>query len=111
MWYFDVCNGDADGLIARHQFRLSFPVPAGSVTLITGTKREISLLKRIPLQAKSAQDADFSVFDVSYDQNADQAQELLKAGESHPIEKVGVKLRAMMPWMKKRQIKGAQAAY
>ena len=80
MWYFDVFNGDADGLIARHQFRLSFPVPAGSVTLITGTKREISLLKRIPLQAKSAQGSEISVFDVAYDQNADQAQALLKAG-------------------------------
>jgi len=36
---------------------------------------------------------------------------LLKAGEKHGIEKVGAKLRAMMPWMQKRQIKGAQAAY
>lgn len=36
---------------------------------------------------------------------------LLKAGEKHPIEKVGAKLRAMMPWMRKRSIKGAQAAY
>ncbi len=36
---------------------------------------------------------------------------LLKKGEKHPIEKTGAKLRAMMPWMKKRSIKGAQAAY
>src|SRR5262245_48707049 len=36
---------------------------------------------------------------------------LLKKGENHPIEKTGQRLRAMMPWMKKRQIKGAQAAY
>lgn len=36
---------------------------------------------------------------------------LLKKGENHPIEKTGAKLRAMMPWMKKRSIKGAQAAY
>ena len=36
---------------------------------------------------------------------------LLKKGESHPIEKTGAKLRAMMPWMKKHSIKGAQAAY
>ena len=35
---------------------------------------------------------------------------LLKKGEKHPIEKTGAKLRAMMPWMKKRQIKGAQAS-
>ncbi len=36
---------------------------------------------------------------------------LLKAGEKHSIEKVGDRLRSMMPWMKKRGTKGAQAAY
>jgi ketol-acid reductoisomerase len=36
---------------------------------------------------------------------------LMKAGEKHPIEKTGERLRAMMPWMPKRNIKGAQAAY
>jgi ketol-acid reductoisomerase len=36
---------------------------------------------------------------------------LLKRGEKHSIEKVGSRLRSLMPWMKKRQIKGAQAAY
>ncbi|MDE3100358.1 MAG: ketol-acid reductoisomerase [Verrucomicrobiota bacterium] len=36
---------------------------------------------------------------------------LLKKGARHPIEKTGEKLRAMMPWMKKHSIKGAQAAY
>jgi ketol-acid reductoisomerase len=38
-------------------------------------------------------------------------QRLLKAGANHPIEKVGVKLRSLMPWMKKKNLKGAQAAY
>ena len=32
-------------------------------------------------------------------------------GAKHPIEKTGKRLRAMMPWIKKRNIKGAQAAY
>jgi len=36
---------------------------------------------------------------------------LLKEGEKHSIEKVGKRLRGMMPWMKKRTVKGAQAAY
>jgi ketol-acid reductoisomerase len=36
---------------------------------------------------------------------------LLKAGEKHPIEKAGRRLRAMMPWMSKKNIKGVQAAY
>lgn len=36
---------------------------------------------------------------------------LLKEGEKHPIEKVGARLRALMPWVAKKNIKGAQAAY
>src|SRR5271155_781683 len=36
---------------------------------------------------------------------------LLKQGERHPIEKTGAKLRALMPWMGRKNIKGAQAAY
>jgi ketol-acid reductoisomerase len=36
---------------------------------------------------------------------------LLKAGEKHPIERVGQRLRSLMPWMKKRSVKGVQAAY
>jgi ketol-acid reductoisomerase len=36
---------------------------------------------------------------------------LLKAGEKHPIERVGQRLRSLMPWMKKRSVKGAQASY
>jgi ketol-acid reductoisomerase len=29
---------------------------------------------------------------------------LLKKGEGHPIEEVGARLRAMMPWLKKDQL-------
>jgi ketol-acid reductoisomerase len=36
---------------------------------------------------------------------------LLKAGEKHSIESVGQRLRSLMPWMKKRSVKGVQAAY
>ncbi len=36
---------------------------------------------------------------------------LLKKGEKHHIEKTGQRLRNLMPWVKKRNIKGAQAAY
>ena len=36
---------------------------------------------------------------------------LLKDGEKHPIEKTGAKLRSLMPWIKKRDIKGQQASY
>lgn len=36
---------------------------------------------------------------------------LLKAGETHPIEKVGARLRGLMPWIGKKNTKGVQAAY
>ncbi len=36
---------------------------------------------------------------------------LLKAGEKHPIEKVGARLRGLMPWISKKNLKGSQASY
>jgi len=36
---------------------------------------------------------------------------LLKKGQQHSIEKVGERLRGLMPWMQKRSVKGVQAAY
>src|SRR5437762_3760891 len=36
---------------------------------------------------------------------------LLKKRERHSIEKVGARLRSLMPWMKKHSVKGVQAAY
>jgi ketol-acid reductoisomerase len=36
---------------------------------------------------------------------------LLKKGEKHGIEKTGTRLRGLMPWIKKRNLKGAQASY
>jgi ketol-acid reductoisomerase len=36
---------------------------------------------------------------------------LLKKGETHQIEKTGLYLRSMMPWMSKKNLKGVQAAY
>jgi ketol-acid reductoisomerase len=34
-----------------------------------------------------------------------------KEGAKHPIEKTGERLRSLMPWVKKRNLKGAQAGY
>lgn len=36
---------------------------------------------------------------------------ILKEGEKHPIEKTGQRLRALMPWVPKKNIKGTQASY
>jgi ketol-acid reductoisomerase len=38
-------------------------------------------------------------------------KKLLKDGEKHSIEKTGERLRGLMPWIQKKNIKGAQAAY
>jgi ketol-acid reductoisomerase len=38
-------------------------------------------------------------------------RKLLRAGEGHIIEKTGRRLRSLMPWMTKKNIKGVQAAY
>ena len=37
--------------------------------------------------------------------------EIRKAEAAHPIEEVGARLRSLMPWIKKRDIKGTQASY
>jgi len=36
---------------------------------------------------------------------------LLENGEKHPIEETGQRLRSLMPWIPKKNIKGAQASY
>ncbi len=38
-------------------------------------------------------------------------KKLMKAGEKHPIEKTGQRLRGMMPWISKKNLKGVQASY
>lgn len=38
-------------------------------------------------------------------------QKFIKDGQNHQIEKTGQRLRALMPWVKKRNITGSQASY
>lgn len=73
MSFYDVFNGDADGICALQQFRLAFPVAS---TLITGPKRDISLLKRV--KAKSGDEV--NVFDISLDKNREPLETLLGQG-------------------------------
>jgi hypothetical protein len=60
----DVFNGDADGLLARHQYRLAHPI--NSVRLISGVKRDVKLLS----QLSGISNAGVTVFDISLDSNA-----------------------------------------
>lgn len=69
---YDVFNGDADGICALHQLRLHTPAEA---TLVSGVKRDIELLRRVPDCA-----ADILVLDISLDSNARELRRLLTSG-------------------------------
>ena len=77
---FDIFNGDADGLIARHQFRLSHPADSEPPTFVSGVKRDIALLDRVIATNDVLGGDRIQVFDISYDRNADAVQTLLNAG-------------------------------
>ena len=75
MTQFDVFNGDADGLCALHQLRLEAPLES---VLITGVKRDVVLLDRVP-----AQDGDtVTALDISAAANHDALVSLLDRGVS-----------------------------
>lgn len=69
----DVCNGDADGLCALLQLRLSEP---RETELVTGLKREIDLLQRVD----AGNGDEVTVLDVSLDRNRDALMRLLERG-------------------------------
>jgi ketol-acid reductoisomerase len=73
---------------------------------------DASVKKRMKAALKDIQTGKFARGWVrEYEGGYKKYNALLKKGANHPIEKVGERLRSMMPWMKKRSIKGAQAAY
>ncbi len=73
MAFIDVFNGDADGICALHQLRLANPVAS---TLVTGVKRDISLLKQV-----QAGKGDYvTVLDISLDKNRDDLVRVLNSG-------------------------------
>ena len=75
MTNYDVFNGDADGICALLQLRLHSPKQS---KLITGLKRDIDLLSRVPAKAGD----DITVLDVSLDKNRPSLDRVLKAGAS-----------------------------
>jgi hypothetical protein len=68
--HYDVFNGDADGIIALLQLRLAEPKDS---TLITGVKRDISLLKQVDVSQATA----VTVLDISLEKNNQALQALL----------------------------------
>lgn len=70
---FDVFNGDADGICALHQLRLTSPKDN---VLISGVKRDISLLKQVdPTTAKEV-----TVLDIALGKNRTALNNLLSRG-------------------------------
>jgi ketol-acid reductoisomerase len=73
---------------------------------------DASVKKRMKAALKEVQSGKFAKgWIAEYQTGYKKYHALLKKGERHPIEKVGARLRALMPWMAKRSVKGAQAAY
>lgn len=70
---FDVFNGDADGICALTQLRLSEPRES---VLITGVKRDIDLLKKVEVSRGDR----ITVLDVSLDKNREDLVRLLGNG-------------------------------
>ncbi len=73
MQFYDIFNGDADGICALQQLRLEEPRAS---TLVTGVKRDVRLLDRVTAAAGD----ELTVLDISLRANADGLKRLLEAG-------------------------------
>jgi ketol-acid reductoisomerase len=73
---------------------------------------DASVKKRMKAALKDIQSGKFAKGWVNeYNGGYKKYNALLKAGQNHSIERVGQRLRGLMPWMKKHSVKGVQAAY
>src|SRR5712671_4164416 len=97
--------------ISGMRFSISETAKWGDVSM--GPKIiDASVKKRMKAALKDIQSGKFAKGWIEeYQTGYKRYHALLKAGENHSIEKVGARLRGLMPWMKKRSITGAQAAY
>jgi hypothetical protein len=75
MKFYDIFNGDADGICALHQLRL---VEAQAAELVTGVKRDTALVDRVAAAA-AAGDC-LTVLDVSLRSNARAVERVLLRG-------------------------------
>jgi hypothetical protein len=73
MKFYDIFNGDADGICALHQLRLEEPRAA---ELVTGVKRDIELVARVDAQAGDR----LTVLDISLRSNAVAVRRALERG-------------------------------
>jgi hypothetical protein len=71
--FYDIFNGDADGICALQQLRLAQPRAS---ELVTGVKRDVALVSRIYAAAGD----ELTVLDISLAENRDALLKLLAAG-------------------------------
>ena len=97
--------------IAGMRFSISETAKWGDVTV--GPKIiDASVKRRMKAALKEVQNGKFAKGWVKeYQSGYKKYNALLKKGEQHSIEKVGARLRSLMPWIQRRSIKGVQAAY
>jgi len=97
--------------IAGMRFSISETAEWGDLTV--GPKIiDASVKKRMEQALKRIQNGSFAKEWIKENETGQKKfKKLQKAGEKHPLEIVGKRLRSTMPWIKKRSIGGAQAAY
>ncbi|QQY07868.1 MAG: ketol-acid reductoisomerase [Candidatus Xiphinematobacter sp.] len=97
--------------ISGMRFSISETAKYGDVT-VGPQIIDMSVKERMRTALKNIQSGKFANdWICEYKSGLEKYRALLAAGEEHPIEKVGSRLRALMPWIQRRNIKGAQASY
>ncbi|HWL52289.1 MAG TPA: ketol-acid reductoisomerase [Chthoniobacteraceae bacterium] len=97
--------------IAGMRFSISETAKWGDV-LIGPRIIDNSVKERMREVLKEIQNGKFArEWVAEYEGGYKKYNELLEAGEKHPIEVTGERLRATMPWIQKKNLRGAQAAY
>ena len=106
-----ICDLMYESGIAGMRFSVSETAKYGDITrgpriVNAATKREMrKILKEIQTGKFTRQ------WVAEYKGGLRKYNRLLKKGAAHQIEKTGQRLRGMMPWMTKKNLKGVQASY
>jgi ketol-acid reductoisomerase len=106
-----ICDLMYESGIAGMRFSISETAKYGDITrgprvINKATKRE---MKKILTEIQTGKFTRQWV--AEYKGGLKKYNRLLKKGAAHKIEKTGLYLRGMMPWMSKKNLKGVQAAY
>ena len=106
-----ICDLMYESGIAGMRFSISETAKYGDITrgpriINAATKKE---MKKILTEIQSGKFTKQWV--AEYKGGLKNYNALLKKGEDHLVEKTGARLRSMMPWMSKKNIKGVQASY